>query len=444
MTRLFLTSRIVTLFLLWPTQVAHAAPGALSLSGDLGLGGLSGNVYATAQTGLDIREGNLGLGLFGKVRLAMQSIRGQGVVRQRDWDEASDYVHILRYMRYSRLFGVLQLQAAEGELLSFTLGHGTLLRDYSNIADPDHPHSGLHLRLSSERFSVDAMVDNFINPSVTALRAGVRPAAKAPALTLGASVVVDPRAPVRILRSASGQREVDSAYNLQAETRALALAGVDLEYVFGSPIKNQVVPYMDLNTSFSGIGFHTGARGRIRLNDRGAYLGLQLEYRASTGGYCPAYMETFYDVDRYQAGLSSAPAERMNPDHAGTKLATLDEERYGGQGVLAQAGLDLRRLLRFKVGFSHRPGPDGNTLWVRASSSPFERLNLGALVMLRGLGEESATSNGVMALAEGRFRITNNLYSLAQYTRTWSLEEGSRYFGILQSFNIALGATWSG
>ncbi len=444
MTRAFLFSRIITLFLLWPTQVAHAAPGALNISGDLGLGGLSGNIYATAQAGLDIREGRLGVGLLGRVRFAMQAIRGQRVIRHRDWDEASDYVHILRYMRYSRTFGQLQLEAKEGELLSFTLGHGTLIRDYSNIADPDHPHSGLHLRLSSDRFTVDAMVDNFINPSVTALRVGVRPAAKAPALTLGASVVVDPRAPLRIHRSASGQRQVDQAFNLQAETRALALTGVDLEYVFGGPTKSQVVPYMDLNTSFAGMGLHTGAKGRIRLNDRGVFLGLQLEYRVNTSGYCPAYMETFYDVDRYQAGLSSAPAERMDPDHAQTKLATLEDEDYGGQGVLAQVGLEIRRQLRFKVGFSHRPGPDGNTLWVRASSSPIPRLSLGALVMLRGLGEESASANGIMTLAEGRFRITNTLYSLAQYTRTWSLEEGTRFYGILQSFNIALGATWSG
>ncbi len=413
----------------------------LAISGDMGMGGLGGAAYATFETGIDIRERALALGLFGRLRLALQDVQGDGRVHSRDWDEASDYVHILRYLQYRHTFGggagAVKLEAQEGELLGFTLGHGTLLRDYSNVANPDHPHSGVRLRVEGERLAGEAFVDNFLSPAVVGLRVDGAPAPQLPRLRFGASVVIDPQAPEVVRRGADGLRAVDSAWNLRAETDPLTLLGFEAEYTFGDLDRVRVTPYGDFNTSLHGIGLHTGASARFRVGRR-VILGGQLEYRVSSGGYSPAHVETFYDVERYQAALSASPGARATEL---TKLGGLEAGLYGGHGVLGQLGVEVDRWARVRVGVEHRPGPDATSLWVRASTSPLPRLDLGVLVLARGLGEGG--SNGVAAMAEGRLQITRWLYALGQYSRLWSLDSASRTFGILQSFNLSAGAIWS-
>jgi hypothetical protein len=419
---------------------------ALGLAGDLGLGGFNGRATTTIQTGVDVQEGNLSLGLFGRVRFLIQDDPESGPVRGRDWDEASDYVHILRYLQYRRSFttreaGEIKLAFQAGEVLGFTLGHGTLVRDYSNIADPDHPHSGVHLQLVGPRWQLATMVDNFINPQVVANRFAVRPFKKIPELVLGGSLVIDPQAPLVL----EPERDVDGAYNLQPHvSEPLTLVGLDAEYVIGDPGRGRLTPYADLNTSMLGIGFHVGTTGEVPVaGGRGRLFG-QIEYRVSSGGYAPAHMETFYDVERYQAGLAFDDPDRATHDEREPKFAGLARGIYGGQGVLGQAGFVMRRRVQLKAGASYRPGPDAVSIWGRATTQPISRLQLGLLVLARGVGGPHEGAAGVMAMAEGRFRLTENLYTLAQYTRSWSLRVDDRYFGILQSFNLSIGASWSG
>lgn len=428
---------------------AWAKERALGLAGDLGVGGLGGKAVTTIQTGVDVQEGNLALGLFGRVRFLMQDDPESGAVRRRDWDEVSDYVHILRYLQYRRTFltraaGELRLAFQAGEILGYTLGHGTLIRDYTNIADPDHPHAGVHFQVSGTRWQWATMLDNFINPSVVANRVALRPFEKLPGLAVGSSLVVDPRAPMSVLSAEDHDRRVDGAYNLQAENQVLTLLGLEVEYEIGDRQGGRVTPYADLNTSLLGLGLHLGATGDAPLGESGARLQVQLEYRAASGGYAPAHVETFYDVERYQAGLTFLDPTKASVDERSTKLAGLARGSYGGQGVLGQLGLRLRSKAALKIGASYRPGPDAVSLWWRATSQPISRLQLGLLVLARGLGGPHEGAGGLMAVGEGRVRITSTLYGLAQYTRSWSLDATTRYYGILQSFNLSLGATWSG
>ena len=436
-------TQVFLLLLLSTAASAGPVNRALAVSGDAGFGGVGGKAFTTLQTGLDIREGNLSLGLFGRVRILTQEADDEDVVRRRDWDEPSDYVHLLRYLQYRHDFAKVSVEAQVGEMLGVTLGHGTLVRDYSNIADPDHPHAGLRFKVSHEMFDVVGMVDNLIRPSVVATRVGLRPLPFMKRLNVGASFVTDPMAPVQIRRDATGQREVDDAWNLQSETKPLVLLGLDFSYRFGDSTSGQIEPYVDVNTSLLGVGAHVGAQGSLPLGKSGARLSFQVEYRGGSDGYAPGHVDTFYDVARHQAGLTIDHPRSAQVNHRAPMLAGLARGAYGGHGVLLQTGLAIKKMGRIKVGYTHRPGPDENNVWVRLSAQPIPRLNLGTLVLMRGLGGPYDDANGVMAMAEGRFRITDNVYTLAQYTRSWSLDEDSRFFGIMQSFNISLGANWS-
>lgn len=418
------------------------AESRLTLAGDAGLGGMDGHAFATVQTGINLRERALAMGLFARVRFPLQDIAGEGAVRRRDWDEASDFVHILRYLHYRRSFQSWKLEVQEGEILGLTLGHGSLVRDYSNIGDPDHLHAGFRFRVDASRFAGEALIDNLVNPSVVGMRFEAVPVG---ALRIGTTAVIDPRAPRSILLGPGGERVVDSAWNLQAQTAALTLLGLDLEYALGNPDRVQVTPYADLGSSLHGAGGHFGASGRFTLRP-GLRLGAQVEYRISSGGYAPAHVETFYDVERYQAALSLSPPPGGTPSVVGLdpKLAGLERGVYGGHGALAQLGLEVQELLKLRLGFSHRPGPDGTSIWGRASGRPHRRLDLGLLLLARGLGQSGAGSQALAAVGEARFVVTPNLYALGQYSRLWSLDAATRYFTILQCFTVSLGATWSG
>jgi hypothetical protein len=416
---------------------AWAEGRALSLAGDLGLGGVGDVAHLTMQTGVEVREGALAIGLFGRLRLAL-SQHEHGVVHRRDWDEADDFVHILRHLSYRRTFeSKVAMFIAAGEILGFNLGHGSLVRDYANVADPDHLHAGFRLRLRHDRFHLDAMLDNLVRPRVIASRFAVKPSLAAPGLTLGASFVVDPSAPVRIAETEKGARAVDSGFNLESESRVVGHFGVDVEYRIGQAATGDLTPYLDLNGSPFGFGLHLGCMGAVPLERQGRWRFVgQAEYRLGTGGYAPTYVSTFYDLERYQASFNSVLYRQP-------KAVGLIQQQYGHHGALVQLGLEREALVRLKIGYAYHPGLDAHQLWTRASVHPHRRLDLGLLLMMRGLGAGREAA-GVAAMAEARFRILNNLYALGQYRRAWALDPADHYYGVLQSFNLGMGGNWSG
>lgn len=422
-------------------RVEPVVARSFSIGGDVGFGSFSGVPTSTVSAALDIREGQLALGLRGRVRLALDPEKP--IVRRRDYDEASDYVHILRYLRYERSFFEVTATLSAGETLGATLGHGTLVRDYSNIADPNHLHTGLRLQLAHRYFDLDALVDNIVQPSVIGAHVAARPIPGLQRLSFGASMLLDPRAPAAVLRDSSGQRVIDSTYTLATSDEPLGFAGIDASYRWGDADESMLLPYADFNTSFSGVGLHVGARGQLALGEGPLRLSAHLEYRLASSGYSPSYADTFYDIDRYQAALgidsfAAAPAALQQ-----TKLGALRAGQYAGHGALAQLGLSAGPSAGVRLGYSYQPGPDANRLWVRATSAPLDGLSLGALVVVRGLGQEASSTAGLAALAEGRYQITDYLYALGQFTRTWALSEQSRSFRPLTAFNIGVGGNFS-
>lgn len=416
--------------------VAAKRASAFSVTGDAGVGGVGGVAFATFQTGLSIREGQLAVGLFARLRIAMQATP-DGAVRQRDWDEPSDYVHLLRYFHYRHRFGKsLTVHVRLGEERGISFGHGSIIRDYTNLADADHLHTGLRLNFDHKRFGVSALIDNVLSPALVAGRAWVAPAAKIPQLRLGATFAIDPQAPQAIVVDADGTRHVDGAFNLQANGAVVAQFGIDAEYTFGDRAGARLTPYADLNSSVEGVGLHLGATGELPLDKRKLIrLSAQAEYSVSSAGYAPSYFGTFYDLERYQSSFSDVNSRYP-------KASALARKAYGINGTLLQVGLTVLRKTELKVGYAFHPGPDAHQLWLSARVTPISRLSVGALVLARGLGQGNEGA-GLAAMAETRVRIFENLYGLGQYTRSWSLDSQSRYYSVLQSFNVGVGGNWS-
>lgn len=431
---------VISAVLLVCTAKLARAESLFALGADAGLGSVGTTPHAALAAAIDLREGNLALGVAGRIRLALSGEGGSGPLRRRDFDEASDFVHLLRYFDFQRRFGNVAVSFGAGELRGFTLGHGSLLRDYSNIADPDHLHAGARLELKHEVFDLTLMLDNLARPTVLAGRFALRPFSKLRRLSFGANAVLDTHAPLRFAGPPL-LREVDDAWNLQAaESAVLGLMALDIEYRFGSSHKG-VTPYLDLATSLRGVGLHAGARGRLPLGDSGVALAGQLEYRLSSGGYAPGYVTTFYDIERQQSSLAFSDPRRAEVAEA--KLTSLEAKRFGGHGGLAQLGVDAGRRARLRLGYRYHPGPDGSQAWLRLVTEPTTRLTLGALLVVRALGQASQDAEGWAALAEARYRFTPYLYTTANFTRSWALADSTRSYAPLTSFNIGVGGSWS-
>jgi len=425
------------------TSLATTQNQWFAISGDMGLGGLHGSACSTFQSGLDLREGNLALGIYGRLRLLLSSRDNGSSIYRRDWDEASDFVHILRQLEYRRRFSSAHLSARVGEISGYTLGHGTLIHDYSNLADPDHLHSGFNFSLEGTNWFAQAMIDSFFRPHAVAARFELSPFNGLKGLRFGSSVVLDPTAPQQILMDGRGRRWVDEANNLQSEPSVLGLWGADISYTFGTRGERELTTYFDGNTSFHGAGLHVGVWTGVPLDDNERIrFNFHAEYSRSSAGYSPAYIETFYDIERFQPTLSFVPTGSETSLDSDTKLSLLQNGNYGGHGYLFQAGVEFRRYLHLKIGHARRSGPESLTLFSRIATSPLKELSFGTMLMIRGIGSDNSLLRGTSILGEAHWGITSNLYLLGQYARTWSLSS-STYFEIAQVFTFSLGANWA-
>lgn len=426
--------------------VAARAEGWVTAQGDAGLGAVGDAVASTLSAGLELQGRELSLAVFGRVRLVIdESAAEPGGVRRRDYDEVADYVHLLRALRYERRIEGVETRLLAGELVGVTLGHGTLVREYSNVADPDHLHTGLRVQLAGERVELDALVDNVLAPAVLAGRLAWRPLAVAPALSLGASVAFDPRAPRHVLLAPGGTRLYDAAYHPRVETALLPLTGVDIAYALGDGSVFRVVPYADGNTSWRGLGGHFGAQAQLALGTSGVLLDALGEYCLVGGGYGPALVDTFYDVTRYQSGLAFGVAARATAAQRATVLEALAADAFAGGGFTLQGGIEAGERLTVQAGYREHPGPDRRRFWARLVAQPLPPLTLGALVLVRGWGggEGPSARTGVAVLAEARYQLGRYWYALGQYTRTWAVEASSGFFLPFQGLNVALGTQWA-
>lgn len=80
-------------------------------------------------------------------------------LRERDWDETSDYSRILYRAAFGRHLTV-------GELSNLTFGQGTIVRNYHNNLDDDHHRLGVQVAFDVDQFSIQTFADHVFNTPV--------------------------------------------------------------------------------------------------------------------------------------------------------------------------------------------------------------------------------------------------------------------------------------
>ncbi|MEK6607954.1 MAG: hypothetical protein AABZ30_09860 [Myxococcota bacterium] len=412
---------------------AGADGGSLGrVAADAGVGSFAEDGMATLHGTAFASDDAWRMLLEGRMRLRMLD-RGpdEPALRREDWDEPSDFAHILRdFTIEDELAPEGRFEIHVGEHDGATVGHGTIVRDYTNAVDPDHLHAGASVRIEHPWYGFEALVDDVTGPRLVAARASGHPVEEH--LSVGATAAFDLWAPESVRENLDGTRSIDGARNLETYGRTLTMVGGDLDVRVADDAV-AFTPYVDGNLHFGlGAGLHAG--GLVEITPASARLALRGEYRLGSDGYIPAYADALYDLTRLQFTLA---APERDP---ATQRAAADAGGFGGHGFLAEASVEAKRM-KLAGGFSRRPGPEGNLLGVRLDVPTGRRVVVGARWLHRAIGQTPGLEGAVVG-AGVRVMLSKAIYATSDYARLFLLDP-SGVFAPIHVATIGVGGMLS-
>ncbi|WP_243393446.1 cytoplasmic membrane protein ImpL63 [Leptospira perolatii] len=177
---------------------------------------------------------------------------------------------------------------------------------------------------------------------------------------IGYTTAFDNKAPTQLQFDTTGRLRLDSNNNPQVdETQKLQIEGFDAEYKLLSAKYVELTPYYDINkikTLDGTKGTHYGAM--LRLGGKDIYVKIKPEYRNMNSNYIPMYFDSFYEIERYQANVSSKIPE-TKLEHA--KLADPDGPKL--KGNFTSVIFNFYRL-SLEANYENYSGPDNSRIFV--------------------------------------------------------------------------------
>jgi hypothetical protein len=267
-------------------------------------------------------------------------------------DAATDLALKIRFLEYGRpLYDPFFIKI--GNLNSFTVGHGLLMRNYANDSDfPAVRHLGLNLGIDQGKWGFEALTNDLLDNQVVGGRLFVRPVGK---LAFGISAVTD-IAPARMLNLSEddpttvGFDDTDIAAINYGDMMFIGTAvDLDLPIVTSGLLSVRMfadgaamVPYVrnDFIYTKDTIDYtaDAGLRYDMLLGDDGQlrnwgaaagfmgnvlFIDWRLEYRYFTGVFKPAFFDSGYErrrpelLDEWAGYLSGADPMDQSPSVMG-------------------------------------------------------------------------------------------------------------------------------
>lgn len=154
-----------------PEEESRRDAGPFNMGGGVGSVMLGDNTYTQIRLMPELTFGKFGLGL--DINLMIDS---NGDIRKEDWDDFEDYVNKIYYLRYGQrgdsFYGKL------GGFKSYTLGHGLVMKDYSNMLRyPNVRQIGVQLggKLPVAGMTAEVFTSNAVKNEVLAGRLIIKP-----------------------------------------------------------------------------------------------------------------------------------------------------------------------------------------------------------------------------------------------------------------------------
>lgn len=236
-----------------------------------------------------------------------------GKLRNENFNEFSDYLSIIRYVRYGQKNDPFYIRL--GALDYATIGHGTIMYLYNNRPSYDSRKNGLEFDIDFNTFGFESVYGSFGEAGVAGLRGYVRPLlmtelADVPIignLEVGVSYVTDFNKYAGV--SSGAINDQTGKFEANEDDGSIGIVGIDI----GLPIIRSGIFGFDLYYDYNKIleyGDGTALGGIISLNGLGLVdVRAKLERRFNGDNYIPSYFNSFYELERFQYDQSSGVVE---------------------------------------------------------------------------------------------------------------------------------------
>jgi hypothetical protein len=264
----------------------------------------------------------------------------EGKLRKENFNEFSDYLSIIRYVRYGMKNEPVYIKL--GALDYHTIGHGTIMNRYNNSPSFDTRKIGLAADIDFGQFGFESIYGTFGEGGIFGLRAYVRPLQFNPStdlpilrnIELGATYAVDFNQYAGVL---NGNYNTSSGeFDITEDNGSLSIIGVDI----GFPVIKSSLATLTLYADYNKIiNFGSGTATGVKFDLEG--LGLvslmaKLERRFNGEKYIPSYFNSFYELDRFRyfAGTDTFSSKVQ-------QLSVLTDPQNGWFGELGVRVLNL-------------------------------------------------------------------------------------------------------
>lgn len=274
------------------------------ITGGMGMNWIDGELFYSIKFNPEISFANFGVGLDLQL-----DINSKGNLRKENYNEFSDYLSLIRYVRYGLKNDPVYIKL--GALDYYTLGHGSIMYLYNNSPTFDIRKIGLVLDIDFGNFGFESIYSKFAEAGVTGFRGYVRPLQFSEArdipilgnLEVGVTYAGDFDENAGVVNAV--YEKSTKKLNVIKDDGSINILGFDL----GLPIVKGSFANLTLYTDYSnilGYGGGTAAGAIFNFNPLGLVSGsVKLERRFNGNGYIPAYFNSLYEIERYKVDTAS-------------------------------------------------------------------------------------------------------------------------------------------
>ncbi len=356
-------------------------------------------------------------------------------LRERDWDEPSDFARWIDYIEYGRPGDAFSVRIAR--LRDGRLGHGTLLDHYQGWLDFDSPRTGAELGVELGWIGAEGIVDDIVAPEVLGGRVSLRPfhsgglKLEEPEPAVTAQIVSDLHAPIALRRDGLGRPKLNDDHNLRTRNDALTAWGIGLDLP-PMHVLLDMMPYLEWNRIENyGEAWHAGADFAMAIPGSQASMLARVEWSRTTDRYVPTYFNALYEIDRFRfPRLESATTRRE------VLARTSARNGYLAQGRLMISSFDVQASYLYVDTEEHN-----NLFVLSATLEGSDSLWARVFYVRRGatqLPELFSVNDGTTIGVDLTLRLGGGLYLDGGYTRSYVMNDAERRFRPLDVYTAAL------
>ncbi|MAE69679.1 MAG: hypothetical protein CME06_04325 [Gemmatimonadetes bacterium] len=359
--------------------------------GGLGIDVIDGDTWVLVSLRPELSFGKLGVGLYVPLRFSTSD----GEVRGEDWDSFSDYLSVFRYVRWAHKGDPFYVRVGVQD--SATIGHGSIMRRYSNTLDEDERKTGFVLDLDRGPWGFESIYSNLTRGEIMGGRVYARPFFTRDDLPLLDSMAIGATLISDVDPNPFGPGDAAVVMGFDIDLPVVRRSTFDLTLYYDHV---RIVDY--------GAGNILGVVDVLRFPANSLTLTTRLERRFLGDEIVVPYFDHFYELDR---------ATRLE----GLKGFESDSGWFG------EAIANLLNTLYVVGSYEWKDGdPDGrlHAETVLPDLGPSLRLSLAYdRFHVDGFDDVVKLDEDSHLLAEAKYPLNSYLWLVGSFHRTWMLSE---------------------